>query len=1155
MRKFACILSVFFGMALGAFAQGGPAGIFYAADFGRWQLPQGNSPTSGMIQWPSANICSVTSGGYTFTAVKVGRPLKIVDVNPLNTEIVIPSAVTINGGSCSVTALMLYTHTAYTVESGTAGLQEAIDYGTVGSRTAQVILTPGWSLLGGTTGMITSATGSANVSILDQRVSTLVPYVWSGSAYSASGFQTGAGGTAFQVQFNNNGALGGWTQPQAFANIVGPGGTISGSISACVTNNVVNPTCPTYGADPSGVLDSTVAIQNALNNANGYAVHLPAGTYKVNLATLVVPAAGQSFYGDGLLTLIQSGMCSTTINTASYIIQSANGRQTVHDMALQGTGGPACLLSGVEADNTHSGRQIYNMQVSKVYGRGIAVFGTSDSAHDNTVSDCWFCLDGGGSQHSSIYNNKVYGGWKADGAIGPWTSSGDFGLLTATGSGYTTTVVVPSVVSGSCTAPGNLRITGVSGSALSAVSWGQPGICTSGTVLSVPGGTGGQLTVQTNGTFTISTAGSGYSITGVTPTVVSGSCVTTGVLELVASAGVITQQLWDSQPTGCSAGTILALPGGTGGQVEITSTSGSTFWDCIIGEGANAITVSGNSVVTDCGQSGVYAGGNNDNLLTATVTGNTVTYARNYGVDLGVSTTGNLVSNATVTGNTALDAQSGSCNFAGWDHSTATGNTCQESSNYLTYWGIDSKAPGTDMGGVRSALSTVPMAGNTISGNNFLITDAPYHWNVFQLATGTNNALRSLNHFTGSLNILNGATFAQDSGLVANSVTTSKFTDPTLMGSKATESYPLLNTDSVGRWQEMFLWTGYQPNGSYGDSVVFIINSGGYTTGTSNAPWSELVTVRMGSGTLANIAPDITGITLTAFQGIPDPSFQVVAVDHACSGSVSQNTWEIWAFFPADSSGNYTILSQSPLSNVVPVGQMSSTAATSLCSAGTGGTAANVFSAGLANGPVATWYQQNTFKAGVPQRFQTPASGAAVQILDSGGALQGEIGTNGSSGSTPEIRFSGGNIQINGAGTGKFVKMGNDSQTFLLFNWGTSSTVQWTDGTHTEQLNPPGTLTNATWTLPSCATGCTLATGLSVSWTPTAATASSCVEQTVTITGLVTGRAVSVSPPASLGSHIWAGSARVSASNTLAVSFCADATGGTPPSGTWTVLQ
>lgn len=76
----------------------------------------------------------------------------------------------------------------------------------------------------------------------------------------------------------------------------------------------------------------------------------------------------------------------------------------------------------------------------------------------------------------------------------------------------------------------------------------------------------------------------------------------------------------------------------------------------------------------------------------------------------------------------------------------------------------------------------------------------------------------------------------------------------------------------------------------------------------------------------------------------------------------------------------------------------------------------------------------------------------------------------------------------------------------------------------------------------------------SFSWTPTAVTASTCAEQTTTVSGVVTGEAASfINPPSSLAPHLWIGSQRVSAANTIAVEFCADATGGTPPSGTWIV--
>ncbi|HEY2467980.1 MAG TPA: hypothetical protein VGI45_09060 [Terracidiphilus sp.] len=75
------------------------------------------------------------------------------------------------------------------------------------------------------------------------------------------------------------------------------------------------------------------------------------------------------------------------------------------------------------------------------------------------------------------------------------------------------------------------------------------------------------------------------------------------------------------------------------------------------------------------------------------------------------------------------------------------------------------------------------------------------------------------------------------------------------------------------------------------------------------------------------------------------------------------------------------------------------------------------------------------------------------------------------------------------------------------------------------------------------------------SWTPSAVTASTCAEQTETVTGVVTGKVLSVTPPASPGAHVWISGTRASASNTAAVAFCADATGGTPPSGTWLFRQ
>lgn len=74
------------------------------------------------------------------------------------------------------------------------------------------------------------------------------------------------------------------------------------------------------------------------------------------------------------------------------------------------------------------------------------------------------------------------------------------------------------------------------------------------------------------------------------------------------------------------------------------------------------------------------------------------------------------------------------------------------------------------------------------------------------------------------------------------------------------------------------------------------------------------------------------------------------------------------------------------------------------------------------------------------------------------------------------------------------------------------------------------------------------------SLTPSAVSASTCGEQTFTVAGLATGEAVTIPNPPSALSHVWIGSARVSANNTLAILFCGDSTGGTPPTGTYSFL-
>lgn len=170
---------------------GNTAGVLYASNFGLWSVPQGNA---GQFSWSSPSFCTATAASIPLNPVfAVGTPVTIKDIIPANTEIVIPTAVNVAGAGCSITVNPTNPHNTFTLESATAGLQEGINY--AHALPYVVVLTPDWSRLGGTTGMITSASGSTGVSILDERNSCLIAYNWSGSAYvQTANFCTGGGG-------------------------------------------------------------------------------------------------------------------------------------------------------------------------------------------------------------------------------------------------------------------------------------------------------------------------------------------------------------------------------------------------------------------------------------------------------------------------------------------------------------------------------------------------------------------------------------------------------------------------------------------------------------------------------------------------------------------------------------------------------------------------------------------------------------------------------------------------------------------------------------------------------------------------------------------------------------------------------------------------
>lgn len=216
----------------------GQSGVLDAVNFNQWTVAQG---TNGPFAWPTASVClSATSSGVTFKPFVVGTPIKIVDMaSPSNSEVVTVTAVNINGSGCSITTTTpVNQHYGFYLASATAGLQEAINYANQGNIPAVVLATPGWALAGGTTSTIVNAVGNNAVTILDERVSNLVPYTWNGTDYVAGGFGSNTSFAGLTSGQNTTASM-----------IVGTGANLDYTGGGTIDANLVNG-MPAPGAGP-----------------------------------------------------------------------------------------------------------------------------------------------------------------------------------------------------------------------------------------------------------------------------------------------------------------------------------------------------------------------------------------------------------------------------------------------------------------------------------------------------------------------------------------------------------------------------------------------------------------------------------------------------------------------------------------------------------------------------------------------------------------------------------------------------------------------------------------------------------------------------------------------------------------------------------------
>jgi hypothetical protein len=190
-----------------------------------------------------------------------------------------------------------------------------------------------------------------------------------------------------------------------------------------------------YGADPTGVADSTAAIQNALTV--GQDVYIAAGTYVITSA-LSNGVAGRRIHGDGpkVSILKPTGAINTLVNSAGL------------NMALMdnfGISGDSTTLDGItQAAGTTMAASVFQNIFVTVGGRAFYLFeefntqliNCNASSFNNNV----FELQGGNTTRlagcyasqvpAGFYGYRLYGGAQLDSCNGIDTpAGGDWGLF------------------------------------------------------------------------------------------------------------------------------------------------------------------------------------------------------------------------------------------------------------------------------------------------------------------------------------------------------------------------------------------------------------------------------------------------------------------------------------------------------------------------------------------------------------------------------------------------------------------------------------------------------------------------------------------------------------------------------------------------------
>lgn len=253
----------------------------------------------------------------------------------------------------------------------------------------------------------------------DSKISALPPAATLTGAELVPVVQAGNSVRSTVSAIGNN-ALGTYTAPGVGA----VGRTVSSKLSDSIS-------ITDFGADPTGVADSTAAIQTALNSG-AKAVYVPAGNFK--FSALVLPTTfGFVFYGAGTAsTLTQTGTGITWPTTGTNPPGYYEGY--IRDLAFVATAGTGHTIDtqyagGVTLLNLYVGNMAVGFDFIHVRGNTAS---TGDKyTHDVRVSNIQYYSNTAG--RAVIYYDTTASDTSFDRVIGNGNSVVQYGIFMANG--------------------------------------------------------------------------------------------------------------------------------------------------------------------------------------------------------------------------------------------------------------------------------------------------------------------------------------------------------------------------------------------------------------------------------------------------------------------------------------------------------------------------------------------------------------------------------------------------------------------------------------------------------------------------------------------------------------------------------------------------